>query len=172
MGYYDIRPPKIVDCGQTAPDEQIEEDKALAALDRGALSEFGRITGLINRSDTRLRNAFHKLACYFRREFHYDFVPYDPDEADRSLRGYIWISDTDIAIGGCCFRRVKWENAAPGYLLTWVWFHPYERRQGHLTRIWPFFETRFSRFSVDPPYSEAMTRFLQKHGNNVRWQRS
>src|SRR5262249_29041872 len=72
-------------------------------------------------------------------------------------------------IGACCFRyRHDVEPLPPGippdyYALQWIWFHPYERNRGHLSRALPYFQARFGRLIAEPPFSPAMNAFLHKH---------
>src|SRR5262249_3080220 len=97
-----------------------------------------------------LRRAVEQLARYFRREFSYDFCQYNAQECDPLHRAYLWCSHCDTqyrsgtsfypVIGACCFRyRHDVEPLPPGippdyYALQWIWFHPYERNRGHLSR--------------------------------------
>lgn len=46
--------------------------------------------------------------------------------------------------------------------MTWVWLHPFERRRGHLSKVWPFMTARYGSFAVDRP-SPAMRAFLTRH---------
>lgn len=113
------------------------------------------------------RRAVYRIACFFRREFQYDFVQYgrDGNESDPNAIAYIWSSGVcdgrgwlDIVYGACCFRLRK-----NGWALQWAWLHPYKRNQGVLREAWPFFRARFGAFDVEWPISDAMLAFLRKH---------
>jgi hypothetical protein len=142
------------------------------------------IGGILDpRSPKWLRRAIEVLARYFRREFSYDFCQYsaleytDKDEH----RAYFWLSRShpDWAsgkgeiyplVGACCFRRRHYQNdpLPPGipadcYALQWIWFHPYERHQGHLTGALPYFLARFGKLFSEGPFSPAFDCFLRKH---------
>jgi hypothetical protein len=116
-----------------------------------------------------LRTAVHRCALYFRREFGYDFPPYDVRENDWRSRAFLWVSCPGIANkhnvwGACCFRWRKYTNADPLWAMQWVWLHPYARNRGLMTKAWPYFLLRFGWFDVEPPYSQAMRYALRKVG--------
>jgi hypothetical protein len=52
------------------------------------------------------------------------------------------------------------------WALQWIWFHPYERRKGHLRNAWPYFLDRFGTFQVEPPLSPAMDKLLVEEGGD------
>lgn len=118
-------------------------------------------------SNSRLseRRAVWHMARYFKREFGYDFVQYGDDgfEHDDNHVAYLWESGFDpVAIGACCFRWRHENKDDRHWGLQWVWFHPYVRRRGMLTAIWPFFRHVFDDFRVEYPLSTAMEVFLRK----------
>jgi hypothetical protein len=49
------------------------------------------------------------------------------------------------------------------YALQWIWFHPYERGQGHLSRALPYFLARFGPLISEGPFSATFKGFLRKH---------
>lgn len=121
-------------------------------------------------SPPALRRAVETLAHFFKREGHYDFVGYYADHPpDETV--YLWESyrldaapgKTSI-IGAAGFGIVNWQSLGPRPTLEWVWIHPYERRQGLLTRAWPLFEREHGEFIINPPYTTAMRTFLAKIG--------
>lgn len=132
------------------------------------------LIGVNFRSAKNLRRAVYTLARNFRREFEYDFVQYgvDGDDRDETCRAFLWAraetNTTGQAFGGCCFRRRDWEDAEPGYCLTWIWMHPYMRNKGFLTESWPYFKERFGDFTIEPPISHAMEGFLRKQGQKSK----
>lgn len=117
-----------------------------------------------------LRRMVWLMARQFRLEFRYDFVQYGHDGEDEDEKGvaFLWSStsrqdyDWRFAFGACCFRWREWDNAPHGWALQWIWFHPSERRAGHLTSAWPNFRARFGDFFVEPPLSDGMKAFLVK----------
>jgi hypothetical protein len=79
------------------------------------------------------------------------------------LHHYPW-SDPEIRIpcvGAACFR----EEPGQGHYMAWVWFHPYCRRSGLLSRVWETFEENHPNFGVAHPLSPAMLAFLEKRGH-------
>jgi hypothetical protein len=120
-------------------------------------------------SPKALRKAVYSIACFFRREFEYDFVQYGYEGSENDLEHVAWLwihpqtqgmsSDFSVpVIGACCFRKRE-----VGYALQWVWLHPYWRRHGLLSEAWPEFISEFGSFDCEPPLSDAMKRFLTKH---------
>lgn len=123
------------------------------------------------------RKAAERLANYFRREFHYDFPQYSATEADFSgvkvMRDRVLMfgkidrslsepNTRKVFYGAVCVRWIKWEDAPACWTLDWAWFHPYERRQGHLTRAWPHILQIYSNPWPRHPRSAAMKSFLEK----------
>lgn len=117
------------------------------------------------------RRAVYTVSTYFKREGHYDFAQYgyDGHEEDPDARAFLWHEmdgwgerPKDTVIGACCFRWRVYSDAPPGWGLQWVWFHPYRRGEGHLTKAWPVFKRHFGEFEVEPPLSYAMEGFLKK----------
>lgn len=115
-------------------------------------------------SNYLLRRAVLHCACFFRREFRYDFVQFAIKDAD-PYRAFIWVdNEYDCrVIGSCCFRWREYSDAPHGYGMQWIWFHPYFRGAGLLTKAWPYFLARFEDFHLEGPFSRAMERFLVKH---------
>lgn len=122
----------------------------------------------------KYRKAVEKLAYYFRREFGYDFPPYTADSSvgfdQRTDVVFMWIGMDFDNIGnkksvgyGVCAFDYETCGADRHWFLTWAWLHPYERRKGHLSRAWPYFQERFGDFGVQYPLSESMENFLAKH---------
>jgi hypothetical protein len=128
-------------------------------------------------SPLALRRHVETLAYYFKREFHFDFpqfeasespsdswyVPYDAwlfhEEANDEVRD---LEDNPRrVIGAACFRQ-RIDEDAINWALQWIWFHPYERRRGHLTQSWALFRSRYGQFHVEGPVSDAMAQFLAK----------
>jgi hypothetical protein len=125
------------------------------------------------------RKAAERLAYCFRREFDYFFVQYEAKEAnfsgfkvmhDRVLMfGKLDQSTSEpntrtLFFGAVCVRWMEWSNAPACWTLDWAWFHPYERRKGHMTKAWPYIVQMFPDLWVSHPRSAAMEAFLVKVG--------
>ena len=129
--------------------------------------------------------AVEEMAYYFKRELKFEFPTFTAEERfkselhrDRVLVFYKTeildhnptpknpkdFTNAYTFFGAIGVRWRQRENAPASWSLPWVWLHPYERRQGHLTKAWPFLLKMFPKFSVEPPISPAMTSFLKKVG--------
>ena len=126
---------------------------------------------LVVRRDSPIAHhrAVFKIAQYFRREFHYDFVQYGYNGKDDGVDdvAYLWhemrfINDSYVSLcfGAACFRKRK-----EGWALAWVWINPFRRRRGYLSHDWKYFETMHPGFAVEFPLSDAMRKFLEKRGH-------
>jgi hypothetical protein len=161
--FYDIRPVVMAE-------EPIRASWALAE----EKDPYAGIAGIVTPEvGIRLHGALERIAYYFRREFHYDFVQFSshPGEiAEGGYVGFLWRGNRhsrdmrSVLTGGCCFRWREYSDAPAGWALQWIWFHPYERRRGNLTQAWPYFQSRFGDFHVEGPFSPAMVAFLRKPG--------
>jgi hypothetical protein len=111
-----------------------------------------------------------QCAYYFKREHHYDFpqfgteehVRWDGTPAPDDGRPYLFVHE-DRHVGAAIFRWRQYTNVPAGWWLAWVWLHPYVRRCGLLTRAWPTFTATYPGFFVEPPLSNGMRHFLDKH---------
>lgn len=129
-------------------------------------------------SPRKIRDFVGILAKHFRRELQYDIVPFEATKTPTS-QGYVpyevylfhevasdlFDPDKPVkhrCIGACGFRWYEWSNAPAGWSLQWVWFHPYFRGRGHLSKAWPSFVEKYGKFHVQHPFSAAMERFLEK----------
>jgi hypothetical protein len=119
-----------------------------------------------------LRNAVYRLGVYFRREFEYDFVPWSQDERGPQAMAYLlcgrqaWdarLRDSGFVLFGALgFRWREWTDAPACWSLGWAWLHPFERRRGHLSKVWPALREKYGDFHIRPPLSPAMEAFLVK----------
>lgn len=126
-----------------------------------------------------LLRSVEKLAYYFKREMHFDFVQFEAAETEASrdfvpYEAYAFFEPAYDRVeeakptphrvfGACCFRLRGWSDHAPAWSLDWVWMHPYFRHRGHLTRAWTIFEHRYGEnFHVARPFSLAMNSFMEK----------
>ncbi|ABC34587.1 hypothetical protein [Burkholderia thailandensis] len=127
-----------------------------------------------------LLRSVEKLAHYFKREMHFDFVQFDATETKEN-KGFVpyqayaffapardrWQNDKPMphrVFGACCFRDRDSSSGAPSWSLDWVWMHPYFRHCGHLKEAWPMFEREYGEgFHVEEPVSLAMRSFMEKY---------
>jgi hypothetical protein len=139
------------------------------------VNNVGRLQ-ITAKSPIKHRRTLEQFARYFKREMHYDFVQYLASE-DQCHPDHIpycgWlftgtlrrlvddILDSQRAIGGCCFRLRKLSNEHKWYL-DWIWFHPFWRSRGQLSKHWRFFRQEYGDFAIEYPISPAMDRFLKK----------
>lgn len=98
-------------------------------------------------SSLEIKKALEQFARYFKAEFRYDDVQYYADEHNQECVGFLFTeSAMDICTeehsqmptrctGGCCFRRVKFEDGEK-WVLYWVWLHPFLRKKGILSKHW------------------------------------
>lgn len=121
------------------------------------------------RSRLVFQNAVYRLAIYFKREFGYDFIQYEPKATDTHPkdRAYLWMDRSNfgeegLPIGAASFRWREWTNHEPTFALQWIWMHPYERCKGHVREAWPFFQKQHGEFLIEPPLSPGMKAFLKK----------
>jgi hypothetical protein len=115
-----------------------------------------------------LRESVVVFAEQFRRETHYDFVPFDAD--DPSVQGALFVSlrfmaTFPIAAGAAGLTQENGE-----WLLEWVWLHPYERGGRLFDRVWSELERKYGQFHIAGPYSAAMEKFLvRREIQRDRW---
>ena len=129
----------------------------------------------------KYRKAVQKLGNYFRREFQSDFPLYHASDTDNSNVVFMWIGEDykndikSVGYGVCVFDHVvtcqnntdKSCKEDKHWVLMWAWFHPYERRRGHLSKALSYFQKRFGKFDIQHPVSEEMNNFLDKHSITV-----
>ena len=159
---YDIVLPTTPHVRVRWPEDEQRTGKAL---------ELDELVCVTSRSYKRLQYSVWKIACLFRNEMNFAIPDYwhKGEAVGEDVRAYLWcktcdeyptgLGPSDVVIGGCCFY--PHEDA---WGLHWVWLHPFERRQGRLSRVWPYFEERFGSFVPMPPWSDAMRHFLKKQG--------
>jgi hypothetical protein len=112
------------------------------------------------------------FAKYFRKEFGYDFIPYSirthEKYGDLSHNSYLFFEDRISnyyrrPIGACSFDFDLDDNK---WYLSWIWFHPYARRRGYLSKAWEDFKGLYGDFGIREPLSIAMHNFIQKMKKN------
>lgn len=119
-------------------------------------------------SPIRLRRIVEAIARYLQREERYDFPPFDAVDTTKHNPGYVAYLFGDGSgywIGACVFVPVNGhalDIPAAGWMLAWVWIHPFCRRQGVLSCAWRQFERDHGQFLLQAPLSSAMERFLEQ----------
>lgn len=117
---------------------------------------------LTDKSAITYKKALESIAWYFKREFGYDFVQYTAGVSiDRDVPILFLNSDyiRYECIGGL---HLVWHQEINSYILHWVWLHPFIRRSGLLSALWPTLREQYGAFIVDTPLSRAMNSFLIK----------
>jgi hypothetical protein len=147
-------------------DEQEEHHRAYEPLPDKHGVTLPNFT-VTQRSPMPLRRAAEVMAYYFKREFSYDAPQYDADARwePNGPRVYLWGEDVSahLIYGAACFHWMEWDNHSPTWSFSWVWVHPFRRRQGVLSKVWPYFRARYGVFWVERPLSPSMEAFLSKH---------
>lgn len=109
-----------------------------------------------------VRKAVATLGMVFRREFGFDFAPYDVLHPD-GTQVWLWVfptyddrhgNDVLVAFGAAGF------SFDPPWTLTWAWFHPFMRRKGYFSAMWPTFRERYGTFPIEEPLSDSMEAFV------------
>jgi hypothetical protein len=148
------------------PDAALRDDASGDPLPRGLVS-------VSTKSAPTLRRAVWKVSTYAQRELELDFPVYGDSgrDTDEEARAYLWVRSVphDAAVlGACCFRHIPFEDVPDRMSMTWVWLHPYVRRQGLLRAAWPYLRQRFGDFYLDPPLSPAMRAFVTSLPDGLR----
>jgi len=118
-----------------------------------------------NKTPIKYRRAVERLAYYFKREFQYDFVQFVVSESNEdNYEAWLFYTQTEQIIGACTFRKRNLKNRPDiKWRLDWIWFHPYVRREGLLTKNWKFFKEIYGLFALEFPLSGPMKQFLLKN---------
>ncbi|MCY4362235.1 MAG: hypothetical protein OXE42_08625 [Gammaproteobacteria bacterium] len=105
-------------------------------------------------------------ALAFKREFGYDFIPWESPEGnpDPSARGYLFMNPDNIVVGACAIWPYEYKDKAI-WSLQWIWITRKYRRSGVLTKHWKTFRQRYGDFHLEQPVSDAMVAFLEKNGD-------
>jgi len=114
------------------------------------------------------RKAIERYAYYFKREMAFSGVQYEPSEhTDKTCKAFGIVKDDWSGkcrlIGAGCFRFRQYTNHPSEWVLQWIYFHPCARRRGHLSEVFPVFETDVGKFSIERPLSLGMSAFLEKY---------
>ena len=176
--YYDIRPPVLRGdeaSGQLCRYADSMDDKVNSCGEHFPQSGLCMVT---QGSPSSYKKAVETIGVYFTKELRYDSRPFtaaeysphlyhDPSErtTDENTQSFLWYNPHDGHPGhwetfGACTFRLKGSR----WLLQWIWMHPYERRKGHLSIVWPFFRSMFGVFVPQSPRSPGMDSFMRKVG--------
>ena len=123
------------------------------------------------------RKAVERLAVEFAANSQFGQAPYSSQEADTypgelySRARVLLFSEPHKSGMIHCTGAVgiRWKSfdelPAPGWVLTWAWFHPSRQRKGYLKNAWPYILRLFPSLIPEPPITRAMLAFLK----NVRF---
>lgn len=130
------------------------------------ICEFISVFAVNMKSQKKHRVAAERIAYYFKREFGYDFVPYNAADEDAQIYGFI-NEQTDELIGCMCVRQKKTIHSDKSekmrWWIDWAWMHPYFRNKNI---IGPFIPTLISLHPnpiLETPLSKAAIAFAKKH---------
>lgn len=114
----------------------------------------------------------HQRALQFKRDFQYDFCQWEGTNRTKNpnpqSHAYLFSDHTgqfgeSAIVGACAFWR-----EGNHWRLRWVWVCPVMRRMGVLARRWPLFLEQYGDFSIEPPLSDAMQKFIFEHGTQAQ----
>ena len=90
--------------------------------------------------------------------------PYDQTTTDMvdQIAGVEESEEWVIMYGIAAVGATRFARIGGNWCMIWVMISEEYQRRGILTAAYPQFEARYGRFSVAPPYSEGMCRFLEK----------
>lgn len=121
-------------------------------------------------SSKLLRLHVERFALYFLGEMRTGGIQFSAAEKSCSpgFRHYhaILVGAEDRHVGAIAFRYRPEQCKECPWILDWIWIHPYFRRAGILTAVWPVVIEQFGIFRLSEPISPAMRQFLLKvrHG--------
>jgi hypothetical protein len=130
------------------------------------------------KSDIDLHREVFKIAKYFSEDLNYNTIPpYPPlGVRDKDHTALLFTTEaTDLGkaesmsyriFGSCLFRRQHFTEAEDCWVLEWIWFHPFFRRKGNLTKYWAYLERKFGDFLINEPESNDMVAFLDRTDPN------
>lgn len=177
--YYDIRPVVLKGDRNTGSVQRYHE--SMSQVVQRCRSGFpAGVCMVTSKSTLPYKKAVETIAVAFTREMGYDFRPFSASEysnriyrrpdartTDENTRSFLWFNEKEgyrghwETFGGCTFRLM-----GDIWMLMWIWIHPYERRKGHLSAAWPFFQSMFGIVVPDPPMSPELLSFLKKVGHD------
>ncbi|GAA2535133.1 hypothetical protein [Winogradskya humida] len=127
------------------------------------LGEFTPTSGLLIRAVTdQQRATAEQIGMQFRRELGFDSAPFDPHDPDSEAA--LIMSKKFSATFPIIAGVAGLESENDGWVLKWVWLHPYERGTSLFDDAWNELEQRYGLFFVEGPYSPAMGAFFRRRG--------
>jgi hypothetical protein len=143
------------------------------------------------------RQEVERFAYYFRREFRYDFIPFQAEEItywgsdlerdawkDKPYTAYFFAGNDEprlpdeftessslVWAGAGCFYWHEYDDldGTPVEEFAWMWLHPYFRSRGILSAHWQALRRTHGDFSALFPLSAPMRQFLLKHNKDSLW---
>ncbi|MFG1995309.1 hypothetical protein ACGFJ7_35570 [Actinoplanes sp. NPDC048988] len=106
------------------------------------------------------REVAEQVGMQFRRELRFDSAPFDPDDPDSE--GVLIMSKRFAATFAIVAGAAGLEAEDGGWVLKWIWLHPYERGSLYIDEVWTELEGRYGAFFVEGPYSPAMSAFFRR----------
>lgn len=117
------------------------------------------------------------MRSIFKKEFNFDFIQYEANEHLYAENMYSGLLFSEFAhdkleddkpspyrlFGGGCFMWREFKDHEPTWVLDWVWFHPFYRHRGYLSKHWEFLRQDYGDFLVEKPLSADMVKFLENH---------
>ncbi|MFI5937849.1 hypothetical protein [Actinoplanes sp. NPDC051494] len=117
---------------------------------------------LLRAVTSQQREVVEQVGMQFRRELRFDSAPFDPDDPDSE--GVLIMSKRFAATFPIVAGAAGLESENGGWVLKWIWLHPYERGSLYIDEVWTELEGRYGAFFVEGPYSPAMGSFFRRRG--------
>ena len=93
-------------------------------------------------------------------------IQFEASEGESSL-GYVpykafLFAEQGRFVGAAGFRYRHEESGEKPWVFDWLWIHPFRRRRGVLTLLWPALKAEVGEFRLAEPISQHMQGFLAK----------
>ncbi|UWZ50173.1 hypothetical protein Dmats_45885 [Dactylosporangium matsuzakiense] len=133
------------------------------------LQRLGSALIVTPRSRHTVRRAAEQLAQQFRRETRYDFTPYTasaPDDQHVVLiptRRFM-VADGALYAGAIGVEPTADYHGFPGPVprATWVYLHPYVRRDNLIDDLWPAVTAHWPGLTLAGPFTTAGLALLRR----------
>jgi hypothetical protein len=110
-----------------------------------------------------LRRAAEVLAYQFKRETPFDFAPYRADA--RNAAQEVWLLASPVvavgyseAISGAVGIVLRPE----GWVVHWLWVHPWERGLGLIDSAWPQISGEYDDLDFEGPFTVAGAHLVKR----------
>jgi len=127
-------------------------------------AKHGDFVPITVRSPAWLHRRLYNIARMLNREMGYFLIMWG--QPARHYRddghGYVFTDEDGRALGGCAVRWREYTNAAPNWVLQWVWVVPQYRRRGLLRRAWRMLRERHAGIFPEPPFSRGAALFFRE----------